>query len=61
MRYSAGTGWLETSVEVVPGDTITLVFSIFDLDDANWDSFVFLDNFRWTCDGGGGPTTIPVD
>lgn len=61
MRYSAGTGWLESSIAVTPGDEITLVFAIFDLDDVNWDSFVFLDNVRWGCDDSGGPTTIPVD
>jgi hypothetical protein len=61
MRYSAGTGWLESSVEVVEGDEITLVFAIFDLDDVNWDSIVFIDNFQWSCDGEGGPSTIPVD
>jgi hypothetical protein len=61
MRYSAGTGWLESSIEVIPGDEITLVFAIFDLDDVNWDSIVFVDNFQWACEGGGGPSTIPID
>jgi len=36
-------------------------FAIFDLDDVNWDSMVFVDNFQWSCDGSGPPTTIPVD
>ncbi|KIG16885.1 Alkaline phosphatase [Enhygromyxa salina] len=60
MRYGAGTPWLTTTAEVVPGDQIELVFAIFDLDDVNLDSFVFLDNFRWLCEGGGGPSTMPV-
>lgn len=60
MRYGAGTPWLTSTAEVVPGDQIELVFAIFDLDDVNLDSFVFLDNFRWLCEGGGGPTTVPV-
>lgn len=40
----------------MPGDAIELVFAIFDL---NLDSFVFLDNFRWLCEGSGGPSTVP--
>ncbi|PRQ10200.1 choice-of-anchor L domain-containing protein [Enhygromyxa salina] len=60
MRYGAGTPWLTTTAEVVPGDQIELVFAIFDLDDVNLDSFVFLDNFRWLCEGSGGPSTVPI-
>lgn len=60
MRYGAGTPWLTSTAEVVPGDAIELVFAIFDLNDVNLDSFVFLDNFRWLCEGGGGPSTVPV-
>ena len=60
MRYGAGTPWLTTTADVVPGDQIELVFAIFDLDDVNLDSFVFLDNFRWLCEGGGGPLTVPI-
>jgi hypothetical protein len=60
MRYGAGTPWLTSTVEVVPGDEIELVFAIFDLDDVNLDSFVFLDNFRWQCEGDGPPSTVPI-
>lgn len=60
MRYSAGTRWLTTTTAVVPGDQITLVFAIFDLDDVNWDSFVLLDNVRWGCGEVGGPITEPA-
>lgn len=60
MRYSAGTRWLTTTAAVVPGEAITLVLAIFDLDDVNWDSFVFLDNFRWSCGDVGGPVTEPA-
>lgn len=60
MRYSAGTPWLTTSIDVPPGEEIELVFAIFDLDDVNWDSFVFLDNFQWGCGEGGGPVTEPA-
>ena len=60
MRYGAGTPWLSSTAPVVPGDQIELVFAIFDLDDVNLDSFVFLDNFRWLCEGEGPPSTVPV-
>ena len=60
MRYSAGTRWLTTTADVVPGETIELVLAIFDLDDVNWDSFVFLDNVRWSCSDTPGPSTEPV-
>lgn len=55
MRYGAGTPWLTSTAEVVPGDAIELVFAIFDLNDVNLYSFVFLDNFRWLCEGSGVP------
>lgn len=60
MRYSAGTPWLTTTVDVPPGEEIELVFAIFDLDDVNWDSFMFLDNFQWGCGDVVGPTTEPA-
>jgi hypothetical protein len=37
----------------------TLVLAIFDLSDPNLDSYVFLDNFLWGCDGDHPPSTIP--
>jgi len=60
LRYGAGTPWLTSTAPVTPGDEIQLVFAIFDLDDVNLDSLVFLDNFQWQCEGGGGPITEPV-
>ena len=60
MRYSAGTRWLTTTADVVPGETIEVVLAIFDLDDVNWDSFVFLDNVRWSCSDAPGPITEPI-
>jgi hypothetical protein len=60
MRYSAGTRWLTSTAAVVPGEQISLVFAIFDLDDVNWDSFVLLDNFRWGCGDVDGPITEPA-
>lgn len=41
------TGWLTTQAAVQPGEVITLEFAIWDQEDANRDSLVLLDNFRW--------------
>ncbi len=50
------TSWLETKAPVVPGETITLQFMIWDTEDHVLDSSVLLDNFRWDAKG----TTAPV-
>jgi hypothetical protein len=60
MRYHAGTKWLSTTAGVVPGESITVVFAIFDLSDSILDSYAFLDNFQWGCDGDSKPSTKPV-
>lgn len=60
MRGHAGTEWLTTTAPVVPGEEIEVVFAIFDMSDQKLDSFVFLDNFRWGCEGTSKPTTVPV-
>lgn len=49
MEHHAGTKWLTTKAPVVPGETIELVFAIFDLTDATFDSAVLLDGFEWSC------------
>ncbi len=54
----AATRWLTTNAPVVPGETIGVYFTIFDLADSQLDSGVLLDNWLWTCDGG-PPVTIP--
>jgi len=59
MRQHAATGWLTTTASVTGGETITVVFGIFDLSDSILDSYVFLDNFEWGCDPTGGPVTQP--
>lgn len=59
MRQHAGTNWLTTTVGVTPGETITVVFAIFDLSDPILDSYAFLDNFQWGCEPSGKPQTIP--
>jgi len=58
MMGHAGTRWLTTTAGVTPGETIEVVFGIFDLTDTILDTVVILDNFEWACEGG-GPVTIP--
>ncbi len=60
MRQHAGTKWLSTTAPVNPGETFTLVLAIFDLSDSILDSYVFIDNFQWGCDGTEKPSTKPV-
>jgi hypothetical protein len=59
MEGHAGTRWLETTAPVVPGETIELVFALFDLTDGSYDSVVVLDDWDWTC-GGDLPITVPA-
>ncbi|MEM9452875.1 MAG: choice-of-anchor L domain-containing protein [Myxococcota bacterium] len=59
MRQHAATGWLTTTAGVTGGETITVVFAIFDLSDSILDSYAFLDNFQWGCEPTGDPTTKP--
>jgi hypothetical protein len=49
MDGHAGTRWLETVAPVVPGEEIEVIFSIFDLSDAYFDSVVLLDGVHWGC------------
>ena len=49
------TGWLTTTAPVTSGETIDLVFSVFDEGDARLDSMVIIDNFRWDIT----PTDVP--
>jgi hypothetical protein len=60
MKQHAGTKWLQSVAPVTPGETITLVLAVFDLSDSILDSYVFLDNFGWGCDGDDTPSTTPV-
>jgi hypothetical protein len=45
-----GTGWLQTSGNVVGGEIITLRIAIWDTSDHILDSLVVLDNFQWSVD-----------
>jgi len=48
-----GTGWLNTTGNVVPGEVITLRIAIWDTTDGIYDSVALIDNFQWNID----PTT----
>ena len=61
MDGHGATRWLTTQATVVPGEDITVVFAIFDMGDSVLDSYVFLDNFLWGCEGGNPPSTTPID
>ncbi|GAC1351762.1 MAG: hypothetical protein NVSMB1_07930 [Polyangiales bacterium] len=54
---NGATSWLETRAPVVPGETITLQFMIWDTEDHILDSTVLLDNWRWDAKGTTAPTT----
>ena len=60
MKQHAGTKWLTSVAPVTPGESITLVLAIMDLSDSILDSYVFVDNFGWGCDGTDTPMTNPV-
>ncbi len=53
-----GTKWLTTAAPVVPGETITLKFVIWDTNDRDRDSLVIIDNFKWSAQGTSGPSTF---
>jgi hypothetical protein len=59
MQCHGATRWLTSTAPVRPGESITLVFALFDLTDAEFDTVVLLDNFNWTCSGI-PPVTTPV-
>jgi hypothetical protein len=61
MQGHAGTKWLTTSAGVVPGETITIVLAIFDMSDSILDSYAFVDNFQWGCEGDQPPSTVPIE
>ncbi|MBP5590727.1 choice-of-anchor L domain-containing protein [bacterium] len=44
---NGGTGWLTTRGNIVGGEIITLRLAIWDLNDAQYDSLVLIDNFKW--------------
>ena len=61
MEGHAGTKWLTTTAGIAPGETFTLALSIFDMSDSVLDSYAFIDNFQWGCEGSEPPTTTPIE
>jgi hypothetical protein len=49
MDGHAGTRWLETVAPVVAGEEVEVIFAIFDLSDAYFDTVVLLDDVHWGC------------
>lgn len=48
-KFAGGaTGWLTTSGNVKPGETIELRFVVWDTGDAWYDSVALIDNFQWS-------------
>lgn len=58
MSGHAGTKWLSTTAPVTAGEELLLVLAIFDLSDSQLDSYVFVDDVHFGCEGG-PPETIP--
>lgn len=61
MEGHAGTKWLTTTAGIKPGETFTLALAIFDMGDSILDSYAFVDNFQWGCDGDQPPQTVPIE
>ncbi len=53
-----GTGWLETSGNVNPGEIIKLRIAIWDTSDASLDSLAIVDGFTWSVDSAQPGTVI---
>ena len=53
-----GTGWLETSGNVTPGEIIKLRIAIWDTSDHILDSLAVIDGFRWSVDASQPGTVI---
>ena len=53
---NGGSGWWTTTVPVLPGDTVTLTFLVYDGGDGSLDTDAIIDNVRW----GGGAIQAPV-
>lgn len=47
-QTGGGTSWLLTTAPVVPGETMTIEFTIFDVSDSILDSLTLLDQFEWS-------------
>lgn len=54
-----GTGWLETTGNVVPGEIMTLRIVIWDTSDHRLDSIAVIDGFQWQTETATPGTVIP--
>jgi len=54
-----GTGWLEMSGNVEPGEIMEIRFAIWDAGGHLFDALVLLDDWRWSLDGASPGVTIP--
>jgi len=52
------SGWITTAAPVLPGETITVQFIVWDSSDPIFDSASILDNFRWLQGALPTPTTV---
>ena len=52
-----GTGWITTEAPIVPGETITVQFMVWDSSDPIYDSGAIIDFFRWQQKSLPNPTT----
>lgn len=57
---NAATGWLRTTSPVVPGETITLRWAVWDSVDTLSDTTVLLDRFTWSPNPVDAPVTMPA-
>ena len=58
---AGGTRWLQTQAPVKGGSEITIRFALWDAGNAQFDSTVLIDNFRWIANGGAiAVGTVPV-
>lgn len=56
----AATGWLSTLAPVQPGSLITVRFAIWDAGDAELDSTVLIDNFKFSAEPAEVVETVPL-
>src|SRR5690606_28101745 len=57
---NAATGWLRTTSPVVPGETITLRWAVWDSVDTLSDTTVLPDRFTWSPNPVDAPVTMPA-
>jgi len=56
--YGVSSGWMRTQAPVEPGDTITLLFAVWDSTDGSYDSTTLVDNLVFEAAGLGTSTDV---